>query len=520
MLKEKNPVRMLSGPNAVLIYLSMLKFAIHLLTLKNYGYLGDEFYYISASKHLSPGYVDLPTITPLIMAVSRFLFGDSQEAIHIFPAVAGALTVFFTGLLTRELGGRRFAEFLACLSVISAPVWLAIDSIFTYDSFDALFSVVFFYQAARLFNNETKRNWIALGLIAGTGIMIKLTMILLCFALFTAFLLTDRRKSLLTPWPWLSAVTSFIICVPFLIWQYLHGFPLLVYLRNYSLVMPHPMPHQFLLEQFFFLNPASFPMWAAGLYYLIFMHEEKNHFVLGLVYPVIFLVLSLVMRAEVREAISACFPILSGGAVFLERKSHNNRWSFAKPAICLLLAAFALRSAPRVLPVLSLAGMEKNYSRASVINKSVRQGSVDSFSDIPIVFSYRLGWEEMVSNISDIYRRLPVYDRENCLIYTGTFAEAGAVDLLGKSLGLPGAICNHLTYQFWVPDDITAKTVIAVGQRFDYEFLNKIFNEVSNITIINKNSHLVFFERDIPVFVCRKPKLNLRDIWPELGYFY
>jgi hypothetical protein len=520
MFKKVIFTKIFLSSNAVLVYLSMMKLLIHLLTLQNYGYFGDEFYYISTSKHLNFGFVDLPPLAPLLMAVTRLLFGESQIAIHIFPAIAGSLTVFFTGLITRELGGRRFAEFLSCLMVIAAPAWLAMNSNFTYDPFDTLFSSVFFLETARLLKNETRGKWIMLGIIAGAGIMTKLTMIFICSGFVTAFLLTKRRIVFLSLYPWLAAIIAFTICVPFLLWQYFHGFPLLIYLHNYSLIMPHPLPHQFLLEQALYLNPVACPVWLIGIYYLIFKHEGKNHLILGLVFPLLFLLIAVILRLEVRQIIPACFPILAGGAVFFEKKIMTGKWSFLKPAFCILLAAFGILSLPRVLPVLSLAGMEKYYSRNPAFNNAIKQGSADSFSDIPLIFSYRLGWPEMVHSVADIYYSLPQIERQKCVIYTGTYSEAGAVDLIGKSFGLPEAICNHLSYQFWGPGDKGAEWAIVIGSRFSYELLYKIFNDVSFVSTINTNRLYVSFERNIPVFICHGPKKNLRDIWPELQYFY
>ena len=117
---------------AILIYLALFKLLIHVFTnmAGGYGYFRDEFYYIACSEHLDLGYVDQPPLSIFILAISRWILGDSLVALRFLPAVAGALMVFLTGLMVRELGGGRFAQSLAALAVIVAPTYLGLNNSF------------------------------------------------------------------------------------------------------------------------------------------------------------------------------------------------------------------------------------------------------------------------------------------------------------------------------------------------------------------------------------------------------
>lgn len=75
------------------------------------------------AQHLDFGYVDVPPLTAYLAALSRSLTGVSMFAIHIVPAIAGAVTIYFAGLIARELGGGRFAQSGAALTAFTAP-WL------------------------------------------------------------------------------------------------------------------------------------------------------------------------------------------------------------------------------------------------------------------------------------------------------------------------------------------------------------------------------------------------------------
>src|SRR5271163_1655112 len=99
--------------------------ALQMATNGRYGYFRDELYYLALSHHLDWGYVDLAPMSPLVACVGRVLFGDSLRAIRLLPALALGAEILTTGLITRELGGKRFAVLLACLGVLVAPAILA-----------------------------------------------------------------------------------------------------------------------------------------------------------------------------------------------------------------------------------------------------------------------------------------------------------------------------------------------------------------------------------------------------------
>ncbi|MGA2615794.1 MAG: hypothetical protein ABSG38_20335 [Spirochaetia bacterium] len=86
--------------------------------------MSDELYTIALSKHLAFGYVDAPQLAPLLMAASRFMFGESLPALHILPALAGAGTLGLDCLIAREFGGKVFAGGLTALAFLAVPVCL------------------------------------------------------------------------------------------------------------------------------------------------------------------------------------------------------------------------------------------------------------------------------------------------------------------------------------------------------------------------------------------------------------
>jgi 4-amino-4-deoxy-L-arabinose transferase-like glycosyltransferase len=494
--------------NAILFYLAFAKLLIHLLTGNGYGYFGDELYWIDITKHLDFGYVDVPPMVAYLGALSRFLVGTSLFAVHLLPAIAGAVMVYFAGLMARELGGGRFAQCLTALMVIAAPIWLSFNSWFAYDPFDQLFTIIFLYLVILLLKQETPRRWVFLGIITGVGLMTKLSMLFMGFSLVLALMVTSHRKWLFSKWPLIAAAIGLVIFTPFLVWQSIHAWPLLTYLRYYPSVHPFPGFLQSFWEQITYLNPVTVPVWILGLYYLLFHREGKKYRVLGLMYLVLQLLLVGVLKLESRVSASAYFSLLAAGAVFTEKfitslTTRRPGWHLLKPVFVGIILLCGLILAPLALPVLPIPVLEK-------------YGYVESDWSLPIYFSLRFGWPEMVQKIAVIYHQLPEAERRKCVIYTCTNFEAGAINLFGNTYGLPGAISNHLSYQIWGLGKYNAEVAIAFGHRFNPGILPLFYNEVTKTNIILGNQYGIAPERNLSVYICRKPTMSLKKAWRRL----
>ena len=123
---------------------AFLKFALHLGANLweahiGWGYFRDEMYYILCGQHLDWGYVDHGPIVALQARAAVALFGKSLAGIRMFSALAGAATVFLTGVIAWALGGRGVAQALAMLGILLAPEFLGLDSFLSMNSFEAVF---------------------------------------------------------------------------------------------------------------------------------------------------------------------------------------------------------------------------------------------------------------------------------------------------------------------------------------------------------------------------------------------
>src|SRR5271165_413184 len=190
------------GPSAVSVLMVIAALRILLQTLANihYGFHRDELATLDDARYLAWGYVAYPPVTPFLGRVALELFGTSLRGVRFFPALAEAVAVVLSGLMARELGGKRLAQVVAALAVAIAPVSLFSGAVLQYVAFDYVWWVLTAYFLIRLLRTEDPRWWLAVGAAIGMGMMTKYTMIFLVAGIAAGVLLTNTRRYLRSPW--------------------------------------------------------------------------------------------------------------------------------------------------------------------------------------------------------------------------------------------------------------------------------------------------------------------------------
>jgi len=103
----------LFSDTAVLVWLALGIVVLHRLTNGQYGFHRDELATLDDGRYLDWGYVAYPPITPFFGRIATTLFGPSLVGVRFFSSVAQALVLILSGLMARELGGRRWAQIIA-----------------------------------------------------------------------------------------------------------------------------------------------------------------------------------------------------------------------------------------------------------------------------------------------------------------------------------------------------------------------------------------------------------------------
>lgn len=504
----------LTSDIAILVYLSLFKLLLHFFTNHQYGHFRDELYYLECGERLDWGYADHSPLIALVAKTARLLLGESLFAIRFFPAVAGAALVFFTGIITRELGGKRFAIALSAVLVLVAPYFIAISTVLTMNVFEPLFWMGCAYTAILIVKHNNPKLWLWFGLIAGLGLMNKHSMVFFGFALIAGLMLTRERKLLFSKWLLLGGLIALVVFLPNILWQINHDWATVELLRNAQENQTyHASPLEFLGGQILLLHPLTLPIWVAGLLFYLFSADAKPYRFLGWAYAIL-LVLMIVLNGK-GYYLAPVYPILfAGGALVVERLARRPGWGWLKPATITLLILGGALIAPMALPVLPVETFIK-YSTALGLNEGVKTENL-RLGKLPQHYADMFGWEEMAAAVARVYNSLPPEERAKCAIYANNFGEAGAIDFFGKKYNLPKSISGHQNYYFWGPRDYTGEVVITVGERL--EDVSKSFNQIELADTV-KHEYAIPHENNLPIFICRQPKRPLNEIWPDTKCF-
>jgi len=492
---------------AVLIYLALAKFLVHMAFNGRYGYFRDELYFIICGERLAFGFVDHPPLTPLVARVSRLLFDDSLPGLRIFPALAGAVTVFLAGLIARKLGGGRFAQTLAAVSVIVSGVLLSFGALLTNNAFDILFWALAGYVLVVILKEDRPKLWIALGFVVGVALQNKYSILFFVAALGIGFLISPLRKRLWSIWPLLGATVALLVFLPNLIWQVRHDLPFIELNRNAVLYKNAVLsPLQFLGGQLMEIHPLDFLILLAGLFYLLLSPALKSFRVFGWAYLALFAF--FLFSGGKTYYLSPIYPVmLAAGAVALERVGLITRWRWMKPAPILLLLTTGAVVAPFALPVLPV---EKYIAYSRFLGVGPAAPERQEMGALPQHFADQFGWEGMAAAVVRVYRDLPEADRKECGIFTQNYGEASAINFFGRRYGLPPAVCVHNNYWLWGPGEMSGAVLIVVGgKEEDYRW---VYGEVTEVARIEAK-HAMPYESNLPVFVCRGLKVPIREVW-------
>lgn len=501
----------LSAERAAVIFFILAKLALCLFPFE-YGFFRDELYYIALSDNPDFGYVDVPPAVPFLLAIVRYLFGTSFLSLHLLPAICGALVVWLVSLMVKKLGGGFNALLLALTCVTLAPIYLCWESTYTYDVFDKLVWTLMLYVMVLILKTEDRKYWMYFGLVAGLGLMTKITILFLAFGLLSAMVLTTERKHFLSWQLWAGGVLAILIFSPYVIWQIKEGLPALEYYGNYAAMKTaQTKPWIFIKDQILIMNFLAFPVWVLGIYYFIFNRNGRRYRVFGYGY---FVTLIVCIVLEVKFFLPTPFytVLFAGGAVSIERFSEqrNVRWLKRAPAVVIFL--LGLIQVPIARPMVPIELFAKLTGRS--IWEGTK-GERHKLGHLPQHFHDRFGWDEMAKSVATVYGRLSEQDKARACILMSNYGEAGAIWALGEKYGLPKPISGHLQYYLWGPRGHSGDVVISMG--IGLEQLKNYFGEVA-WAHSHSSKWAIPYEKSLTIYQCRKPRKPLQEMWPDFKH--
>jgi len=465
-----------------------LKLAVTLAVADRYGWHRDELYYLASSKHLALGYVDYPPVVPLLAAADQALAPGSLVALRLLPVVAGAGVLVLTALIARELGAGSRAQAWAAFALLLSPMFIGGNLMFQTVAFDELVWAGALFVFARLLRGGERRLWPIVGLVIGVGLETKFTIAALPVAIFLGMLVSTRRSTVASRWPWIGAAIALVLFAPNLAWQATHDWISVQYTISHHGNTDGPVAYW--LQQLLLFNPLFLVPSIAGMVAL-----RRDARFAPLVYSVIGVELIFFAAGGKAYYPAPIYPVIyAAGAMWLDRRLRSTIGLTAFAAASVVLILVLLPIGLPVLPAQAMVSMKLWQTRKD-------------YADM-------IGWPELAEETAQVYDTLPANEKAKAVILTQNYGEAGAIDYYGRALGLPGAVSPHLTYWYWAPPRMDPNTVVMVG--FPLDVATRYFADCRQAGVVTNRLGIRNDEYGEPILVCTNPRRPLWQVWGSL----
>lgn len=483
---------------ALILVLSLIKLLIQLVGNRNYGFHRDELLHLSVSEHLDWGFMEFPPLIGLLGKISHDLFDYSLVGMRLFPTLAGVAVLVLCCLMAKELGGGFKSVFLAGICILAFLPFYRNHTLFQPVAFDQLFWTLGFYLFLRYINTDRTKFLLYMGITLGVGSMNKYTMLVWAFGLFVGMFFYKRGKLFKNKGLYLSACMALLVFLPNILWQMQHNFPLFGHLRELNRSqLEQRATGSFLWEQLEIAPP--FIMFLCGFLALFFSKKLLTYRSVGVASLIIFLSM-WVLKAKTYY-IFALYPVVfAAGAVWTEDLLRK------KPFLTYLTGAFILLPMVYFIPQLTpVMPIEKYVEFYGIETQNGRVQLTGDYADM-------FGWEEQVKLVDSVYRALPPNEQRNCVLWAENYGEAGALKILGKKYHLPNPISRHGSFWTWGYGTEDAEVWISLGN--ERPSVESVFEEVELVKMIT-HKYAIDEENGIPLFVCRKPKVDIDQWWKD-----
>lgn len=489
-------------------------FLLHAIFATTYGIFRDELYYLACAARLDWGYVDHPPLIAAITALWTAVCGDSLRAIRLLAAFAGAATVAASGSLARRMGGGNWAVALTGLAVGLSPIVLGLTSVLSMNVFDLLFWALACRIVAALLDGGGERLWLAFGAVAGLGLLNKISMLFLGFGLAVGIVAARRFDLLRSRYLWFAGALAGLLFAPHLAWQHLHGWPTREFMANASQTKNVALaPLDFLARQVLQTGPLHALVWIAGLAALLFAAQLRPWRPFGVAYLTILAV--MLSTAAKPYYLAPAYPMLwAAGAVAIEAWTRSRRGgqllrAAAVGAVVLSGLAFA-PLARAILPVDAYV----RYARA--LGQEPGTDERKSLGRLPQFFADMQEWRGLAESVAVATARLTPDERRGACVFGQNYGEASAVDYFGRELSLPPAISGHNSWHLWGMGACSGEVLLVVGD--DEPSLRKLFAEVELGATFDCRDCMPY-EDDLPVWIVRRPRVDVAALWPRIRHF-
>ncbi|MDX6308330.1 MAG: hypothetical protein QOI06_1376 [Nocardioidaceae bacterium] len=484
--------------SAWVVMVALTQFVVLVATSTRYGYHGDEMYFIAAGSHPAAGYPDQPPIVPMVAWAMSALVPHSLVMLRLPSAVVSSLTTVVAAVIAREVGGKGRAQVIAAACTAGSGFALAVGHMVSTTTFDMLSTTLLLWCVIRAVMSDQRSMLLAAGLVTGIGCEAKPQVAVVAAVVLAALAVVGPRWPLSSWWLWAGVALAVLIAAPYLVWQARHGWPQLTVAQNVAGSAEGGrigfIPFQVVMVSLFLV-----PVWVAGLVAPL----RRGGPVLLRFLPMTYAGLAVLYLAADGKAyyLASLYPtLLAVGSVPVAAwLSRGRRW-LRRGALGVAIALTLALNVPVALPVLPADQLQGSL----VMALNPDQGET-------------VGWPAFISTVTAVWRGLPPSIRARTAIFTFSYSEAGAVDLMGPSQGLPRAYSGHNGFSEWGQPPERDRTALLLGYDGPADAA-PYFRQCKVLAHIDNHVGLDNSEQGLPVMVCH-PHGTWQTLWPHLRHY-
>jgi hypothetical protein len=358
-------------------------------------------------------------------------------------------------------------------------------------------------------NSKKDKFLLIFGIVAGFALLNKYLAGLLFAGLIIIIPFTEHRDVFRKKMFRAGLTAGFIIFLPNFIWQVSMGFPVFHHITElYDTQLVHMDYALFLKEQF--LMPITGTVFTiAGLIFLLSNKKIKKFRFLG--FLSLFIITGLMILKGKSYYTLGIFPLLIiAGAVAY---GHWIKKTWLRVVFPMVLVLLTIPVLPFGIPVYNQTGLVKYFKGLEDkygidVGRRFEDGSIHS---LPQDYADMLGWEELTFITNKAYQMIG--DKKASFIFCENYGQAGAITIIGRKYGLPGAVSFNESFRYWIPEkfdpDITS--FIYINDELG-EDIQRLFGK---ITLIGKISNPDAREYGTTVYLCENPVISFNHFWSD-----
>ncbi len=462
----------------LILLLAGIKFALpFLIQSPVYELHRDEYLYYQQGLHPALGYMENPPLLSWLATISSEA-GGSFFWIKWWPSLFGAATLVIACLITAQLGGKRFAQLLTGIAMMTG-VFMRMHFLFQPNFLDVFCWTLALYFLIRYCNEERTALLYAFVISLSIGWWSKYSIVFIVAATLLALLLSAQRKIFATKHFYIACAIALLLILPNIWWQSTHNWPLAGHMKELQekqLQFVHPL--DFIKEQFFLLLPVVM-VWIAGTIWLAI--QKKWRWLLWIYLGVIGLL--LLGKGKAYYAAGIYPMLLAAGAVAWEYFSQKRKW--IRYVLTTLIIGFSWLIYPLLLPAWEPQKLAAFHKEAGVKHKWEDL----QYHSLPQDFADMLGWKELTQKAEKFYHSLPDSVRAHTIILGSNYGEAGAMKYYGQDTAFTRKVVStNGSFLLWLPANFSFEHILFINEQVPSS-KKDLFQHFSSHALVDSVTH-------------------------------